>query len=148
MTENSFKTWQTIAVGDKATMSILVDSTMVKSFADLTGDSNPIHLDEEFAKKTVFRRRVVHGAFQNSLISAILASQMPGPGSIYCSQESNFTAALFVGEKVIVEVEVVEKLLATKQVKIKTICKKETGEITLDGHAVVFPARTRSAEKK
>ena len=141
MSETNFKTWQTIAVGDKASMSILVDANMVKSFAELTGDCNPIHLDEEFAKKTVFRKRVVHGAFQNCLISAILASQMPGPGSIYCSQESTFSAALFVGEKVIVEVEVIEKLLATKQVKIKTICKKETGEVTLQGFAVVYPAR-------
>lgn len=141
MSENNFKTWQTIAVGDKATMSIVVNSEMVKSFAELTGDCNPIHLDEEFAKKTVFRKRVVHGAFQNSLISAILASKMPGPGSIYCSQDSTFTAALFVGETVIVEVEVVEKMMANKQVKIKTICKKETGEITLDGYAVVYPAR-------
>lgn len=141
MSENTFKTWLTIAVGDKASMSILLTEKMVKDFAELTGDNNPIHLDEEFAKKTVFRKRVVHGAFQNSLISAILASQMPGPGSIYCSQESTFTAPLFVGEKVIVEVEVVEKLLATKQVKIRTICKKESGEKTLEGYAVVYPAR-------
>lgn len=140
-TENNYKTWQTIAVGDKASMTILVDEKMVKAFADLTGDNNPIHTDEEFAKKTVFRKRVVHGAFQNSLISAILASQMPGPGSIYCSQESNFSAALFVGEKVIVEVEVVEKLMATKQVKIKTTCKNEAGQLTLQGFAVVYPAR-------
>jgi 3-hydroxybutyryl-CoA dehydratase len=140
-TENSYKTWQTIAVGDKATMTILVDEKMVKAFAELTGDNNPIHTDPEFAKKTVFRKCVVHGAFQNSLISAILASQMPGPGSIYCSQESTFSAALFVGEKVTVEVEVVEKLMATKQAKIKTTCINESGQITLQGFAVVFPAR-------
>lgn len=139
--ENTYKTWATIAVGDKASMTLKIDENMVKAFATLTGDNNPIHIDEEFAKKTVFRKRVVHGALQNSLISAILATKMPGPGSIYCSQDSTFTSALFIDDTITVEVEVIEKLQATKQAKVRTICKNQNGDITLNGIAVLYPAR-------
>lgn len=139
--ENTHKTWVTIAEGDKASFSLIITENMVKNFAELTGDNNPIHTDEEFAKKTIFRKRIVHGAFQNSLISALLATKLPGPGSIYCSQQSIFTAALFIGDTITVEAEVVEKILVTKQVKIKTTCKNQNMQTTLEGFAIVYPAR-------
>ncbi|PCJ56228.1 MAG: enoyl-CoA hydratase [Planctomycetota bacterium] len=138
---DNFKTWKTVEVGDCASKTQTITSDMVDQFAKLTGDDNPIHLDEQYAKKTVFRKRVVHGVFQISLISALLATEMPGRGSIYHSQNTLFTAALFVGESVTARVEVIERLEATKQIRLKTTCMNDQNQLTMDGTAIVYPAR-------
>lgn len=137
----TYKTWKTVTVGDNASKTITITSEMVKQFAQLTGDDNPIHLDEAYAKKTVFRKPVVHGVFQISLISALLATEMPGRGSIYHSQNTNFTAALFVGDTVTAKVEVIERLEETKQIRLKTTCMNSNNQLTMDGFAIVYPAR-------
>lgn len=139
--EVDYKTWKTVQVGDSASKTITVTSEMVEQFALLTGDDNPIHTDEAYAKKTVFRKRVVHGVFQISFISALLATKMPGRGSIYHSQDTLFTAPLFVGDSVTAKVEVIERLEETKQIKLKTTCFNSNNQQTLDGTAIVYPAR-------
>ncbi len=139
--DKEHKTWQTIQVGDQAEKTLNITEEMVMKFADITGDHNPIHIDKEFAKKTVFRKPVVHGAFQASLISGLLAEELPGRGSIYASQTLTFLSPLFVGETLTIQLKVKEKIEAKKQVKIETICKKEDGSITLQGEAFVYPAR-------
>jgi acyl dehydratase len=103
-------TYEEITLGQKASYSRLVDEAAVKLFAAASGDVNPVHLDAEFAAGTIFKQRIAHGMFTGGLISAAIAMELPGPGSIYVKQDLSFTAPVFLGDTITVNLEVVEKL--------------------------------------
>ena len=98
--------YEDLSVGMTETLEKTVSSSDVVGFAQLTGDRNPIHLSEHFAARTTFKKRIAHGLYTASLISAVLGTRLPGPGAIYISQTLNFRAPVKIGDTVIVTVTV------------------------------------------
>ena len=129
-----------ISVGDAAVLERLISAEDIKAFADLTGDDNPVHLDEEYAKGMVFGRRIAHGAFLAGLISAVLGNKLPGPGCFYLGQGLTFRAPVFIGERVRVRVEVVALREDKPIVTLSTTCIKGDGTLAVEGRAgLKFP---------
>lgn len=137
----SGKTLDMLQVGDAAEFSKTVSESDVYLYAGITGDFNPAHVNEAYAKKTYFKTRIAHGMLAAGLISAILGTQLPGPGTIYMKQELNFLAPVRIGDTITARVEVTEIIKEKKQVKLRTTCSNQEGELVLDGEAVVSPPR-------
>jgi 3-hydroxybutyryl-CoA dehydratase len=127
-----------IKVGDTASTTRTVTDGDVQAFAELSGDHNPIHLDDGFAGTTRFGRRIAHGMFGASLISAVIGNELPGTGSIYLSQTLRFLAPVYLGDTVTARVTVTKirdhKPIAT----LETICENQRGETVIKGEAVVM----------
>jgi acyl dehydratase len=122
----------TFAVGQKCTYTQLVDDKLVHGFADLTGDHNPIHIDDNFAKKTKFGQRIAHGGILFGMISKVLGMDMPGVGTVYLSQLVNFRAPVFIGDTVTLEATITE-IMPKAVAKISVVIKKQTGDVVMDG---------------
>ncbi len=118
----------------------------IELFATASGDNNAIHLDEEFAKTTPFGGRIAHGMLTASMISAALASRLPGPGSIYLSQNLRFKAPVRPGETVHVTVTVTELQPEKQRVALSTVCKVQD-KVVLDGDALIMPTSARRREQ-
>lgn len=125
-------------VGDKGSITKRFTEADVISFAEMTSDKNPIHLDDEFASKTRFKKRLVHGILVSGLISAVLGMDTPGPGSIYIKQTLNFRAPVFIGDEITASATIkdirVDKPIAT----IETICRNQANTIVIDGEALIL----------
>jgi len=134
----------TLSVGDAAEMSKTVTEADVRAFAELTGDHNPVHLDEEYAAGTRFGRRIAHGMLGASLISAVLANELPGRGTVYLSQTLRFTAPVFLGDTVTARVVVKQVREDKPVVTLETVCTNERGERVVEGEAVVLAPRVES----
>ena len=126
-----------ISVGQKAEISKLITEEDVFLFADLVKDNNPIHLDKNFAKNTLFGRRVVHGMFGASLISSVLGTKLPGPGAIYLGQTLNFENPIFLNDTIRAEVKVIEVRNDKPIITLDTICLNQLDEINIKGRAVI-----------
>jgi len=125
-------------VGDSAEVTKIIDEADIQAFAEVTGDHNPIHLDDEFAKTTRFGRRIAHGMLSASLISAVLANKLPGEGSIYLGQTLQFVAPVFSGDEITARVTVKEIREDKPIVKLETICVNQREEIVIRGEATVL----------
>jgi acyl dehydratase len=127
-----------IHVGETAEFSKTITDGDVRVFADLTGDHNPVHLDDQYASATRFKRRVAHGMLTASLISSVLANQLPGEGTIYLSQSLKFVAPVYLGDTVTARVTITgireDKPVAT----LETVCVNQRGELLIKGEAVVL----------
>ena len=123
--------------GQEAKLTKVISDEDIHVFAELSGDHNPVHLDDEYASKTIFKKRVAHGFLTASLISTVIATKLPGPGSIYLKQSHKFIAPVFVGETVEAKVKVIDINLEKKKVKLLTECLKSRN-IILTGEAEIL----------
>jgi acyl dehydratase len=128
----------TLKPGDKASRTQTISDEMIRSFADLTGDTNPVHLDDAYAAGTRFGRRIAHGMIAAGLISATLANDLPGPGTVYLSQTLQFKAPVYPGDSITATVEVKSVRPDKPIVKLTTICVNQDDVLVLDGEAIVL----------
>ena len=124
--------------GEKATRTTTITDEMIRLFADLSGDHNPVHLDDAYARTTRFGRRIAHGMIAAGLISATLANDLPGPGTVYLSQTLQFKAPVFPGDTITTIVEVKSIRPDKPIVTLATFCKNQDGKVVLEGEAVVL----------
>ncbi len=139
------KTIDEIKLNDAAEFAKTISESDVYLYAGLTGDLNPAHINEEYARETFFKTRIAQGMLAAGLISAVLGMHLPGPGSIYVRQELNFLAPIRIGDTVTARVEVVEIMAEKKQVRLRTTCSKQDGTMVLDGEAIVSAPRPKKA---
>jgi acyl dehydratase len=126
-----------LKVGDKATVVKIFTDEDVLDFSNLSLDKNPIHLDQSFAEKSIFGKKIVHGMLVASLFSGLLGMKLPGKGSIYLSQSLSFTAPIYIGEKVTATVEVINIRPDKPIVTLRTFCLNSKGLLVVEGEAVV-----------
>jgi len=126
-----------IKVGDTASFSKTVTESDIVTFAGLTSDFNPIHVDAEYAKDSLFKERIAHGMLMAGFISAVLGTQLPGPNAIYMGQTLNFKLPVKIGDTVTAEVTIDEKREDKRILKLKTTVTNQRGEIVVDGGAVI-----------
>ena len=132
-------------VGHEETMTVETSDELVRHFAKLTTDENPLHVNEEFAKNSMFGRRLVHGAFSSGLISAVIGMKLPGPGALYLDQYSKFVKPVFIGDTITATVKVLEKKVKEREGKppmnlliLETIVRNQDNKVVTDGKATVL----------
>ena len=124
-----------LTVGQQAARRMTVTAEHVKTYAELTGDYNPLHFDESFVEKTRFGKLVAQGGLTTGLLHALVAMDMPGPGTVFLSQNWKFTAPVFIGDTITAQAEVAE-VHATKPVcKLTITITRQDGETVLEGEA-------------
>lgn len=129
-----------LRVGDTAETSKTISEADVYLYAGITGDLNPAHVNAEWARGTVFERRIAHGMLVSGLISCVLGNQLPGNGTIIVSQTLRFLAPVFFGDTITARVEVVEKR-ERKRVNLSAVCNRQDGTIVIEGEVLVSPPR-------
>ena len=125
-------------VGEKAQLSRVILEDDILQMAKLTGDFNPIHMNADFAKRTRFKGCIAHGVFSVGLISAVLGTMLPGPGSIYLKQTLEFLSPVRAGDKLTAEVEVIFWNSEKRTIKLKTQCFTQNGTAVVAGEAVLL----------
>lgn len=126
-----------ISVGMKASAFHTITNEKIEAFATISEDFNPIHLDEDYAKNSKFGKRIAHGAMVTSFFSALFAMELPGEGSIYVSQNTQFKKPVFLDDVVLAEIEVIDIELQRKRVFFKTTCFVNENEV-ISGMAEIY----------
>ena len=124
-----------IFVGQKATRTITLTADHVKAYAAISGDYNPLHFDESFVAKTKFKKLVVQGGLTTGLLHALVAMDMPGPGTVFLSQNWKFTAPVFIGDTITAEGEIMSKHETKPVTQLRIRVTRQNDEIVLDGEA-------------
>jgi len=124
-----------LSVGRKARRSLTLTADHVKTFAQLTGDYNPLHFDPEFAARTKFGKLVVQGGLTTGLLHALVAMDLPGPGTVFLSQTWKFTAPVYIGDTITAEAEIVSVHDTKPVCELKVRVTRQTGETVLEGEA-------------
>lgn len=128
---------ETMYVGQVYEVKKTVTDEMIKMFAEATGDKNPVHLDDEFAKNSIFGGRIAHGILSLGIVSAVLGMEFPGAGTIYLMQNAKFKRPVYVGEEVTVKLTVKEIDREKRRVLLETLVVKPNGENAIEGEALV-----------
>lgn len=128
-------TW---AIGTTASRTKTITDEDVRLFAQVSGDTNSIHLDEAYAAASPFGRRIAHGLLTASLISAVIGNDLPGVGTIYLGQDLKFKAPVFIGDEVTATVEIVRYREDRRIMTLRTACTKADGTLVIEGEAVVI----------
>jgi 3-hydroxybutyryl-CoA dehydratase len=133
--------FEELSVGQEASQSNTVTADIIRAFADVSGDRNPVHVDAEYAATTMFKERIAHGMLSAAYISAVFGMQLPGPGAIYISQTLNFKAPVKIGDTMVTTVKVAELVPEKKRAKFECVCTVN-GKPVVQGEAVLMvPAR-------
>lgn len=135
---NSSGRTASLSVGQRAASSKTISHADIEAFAVLTGDRNPLHLDEDFARRHRFGRPIAHGMLVASVISAALGTVLPGPGAIYLSQTLKFLKPVYPGDTVTATVEVTAYREGKGIATLRTVCANQSGEMVVDGEAVLL----------
>jgi len=140
LTRNTYY-FEDLQLGMEATFAKTVTEADIGAFAEVTGDKNPVHLDEAYAAKTIFKTRIAHGMLTAGYLSAVFGMELPGPGAIYVTQTLNFRGPVKIGDKVIAKVRVAELFPAKRRARFDCMCTVE-GKPVLEGEAILMvPAR-------
>lgn len=136
--------FEELTVGQSAAVSRTVTEADILAFAGVSGDTNPVHLDAEFAASTMFEGRIAHGMLSAGYISTVFGTKLPGPGCIYLSQSLRFKAPVKIGDTVVARVTVRELNTEKRRASFDTVCTVR-GKVVLDGQAeILVPARTKA----
>jgi len=127
-----------LEIGMKDSVSKTVTEADVIMYSGITLDTNPAHLNEEYAKTTIFKKRIAHGMLSAGFVSAVLGTKLPGEGSIYLGQELRFTAPVYMGDTITAEAEIIELIPEKNRIILKTTCTNQEGKIVLDGKAKIM----------
>ena len=134
------RTRATLQVGDSGEFTKTITEHDIFEFADASGDFNPLHIDEEYAKRTVFGRRVAHGILTAGIISTVLGGEIPGLGTIFVELHIQFRKPVFIGDTVTARATVME-IINPKRVRLLVACVNQNGEDVAIGNAVVIPPK-------
>src|SRR5881394_3964404 len=137
-----------ITIGQKATRSMTLTADHVKIFAALSGDYNPLHFDESFVAKTKFKKLVVQGGLTTGLLHALVAQDMPGPGTVFLSQNWKFTAPVYIGDTITAEAEVLSVHASKPVSQLRIRVSRQGGETVLEGEAWCYRFQPFSASLK
>ena len=129
--------FEDLQLGMEATFARSVTENDIVTFAEVTGDKNPVHLDRVYAAKTMFKQPIAHGMLTAGYISAVFGMELPGPGAIYVSQTLNFRAPVRIGDKVIAKVKVAELIPAKKRARFDCACTVGD-KVVLEGEAILM----------
>jgi 3-hydroxybutyryl-CoA dehydratase len=132
--------FEDLSVGQSAELTRTVDEAAIQAFADVSGDHNPVHLDEAFAATTPFKTRIAHGMLSAAYISALIAGKLPGPGAIYLGQSLSFKRPVKIGDEVIVTATITALDPEKARVTLSTVCTVN-GKTVLDGEALIMAPR-------
>lgn len=137
----SFYPIEAIVLNQSGTVTKTFSESDVIEFARVTGDQNPVHLNEEYAKTTMFQRRIVHGFFVGSLFSQIIGTNFPGLGTVYTFQSMKFTRPVYLNDTITATVSAKEIIVEKNRVLLECVAKNQQGEIVIIGEATVMPPK-------
>lgn len=135
------KTIDDLQIGDSAEFAKTVSESDIYLYAGLTGDCNPAHINEEYAKKTFFETRIAHGMLSAGFISTVIGTKLPGTGSIYVKQNLSFLAPVRIGDTITALAQITDINVEKNRVRLKTTCMNQDGIQVLEGEAVVSPPK-------
>jgi acyl dehydratase len=130
-----------VAVGQTAQRTLTLTARHVETFAELTGDYNPLHFDEAFAASTRFGALVVQGGLTTGLLHALVAMDLPGPGSVFLSQNWKFTAPVYIGDTITASAEVLSVHANKPVTQLRVVVTRQTGDTVLEGEAWCYTFR-------
>ena len=133
-----------LEVGQSAEITRLVDDNTVKQFAEVSGDFNPLHMDEAYAARSPFRGRIAHGALVASFISCVLGNHLPGPGAVFAGMTMRFERPVRIGDTVIARATVTEGDIKARRVKLACVCEVE-GQTCMEADAEVIVRKRRKS---
>jgi len=126
-----------LSMGQSAEVTHTVTEEDIKIFGDLSGDYNPLHFDDDWAKTTMFKGRIAHGLLTAAFISTAIGMKLPGPGTIYLGQSMKFLGPVRIGDTITARVEIIELNDEKERVTLKTTCTNQNGKVVLDGEAMI-----------
>ena len=132
---------QDFEIGEYATFSRTISEQDVATFAEVTGDFNPLHMDDEYARQARFGRRIAHGMLTAGLISTVLGTKLPGTGALYLEQTLKFLAPVYLGDTITAEAKVIAWRADKRIVTLQTTCRNQDGKDVLAGQAVLMLSR-------